>query len=171
MAQRITTLVLLIEILFLVSCVIHITTTAAYNDGDKIHVAGKVMCQDCSLNYDEWINGSEPIKGAVVSITCMDERRRVSYYGSDLTDERGQFDLMVNKVLSHGKVLKPQLCNVRLVSSSDLSCNIPTNFGNGQTGVKLVRPFTVFRDLVKYVVGPFYYTTPMCETPKFENNY
>lgn len=63
MAQRIRTLVLLIEILFLVSCVTHITTVAADNDGDVIHVAGKVMCQDCSLNYDEWINGSEPIKG------------------------------------------------------------------------------------------------------------
>ncbi|XP_010486570.1 PREDICTED: proline-rich protein 3-like [Camelina sativa] len=171
MAQKITTLVLLIEILFLVSCVSHFTTTTADNDVDVIHVAGKVMCQDCSLNYGEWINGSEPIKGAVVSITCMDERRRVRYYGSDKTDERGQFDLIVNNVLYGGKELKPQLCNVRLVSSPDQSCDIPTNFGDGLTGVKLVRPFMVFKDLVKYVVGPFYYTTPMCETPKFENNY
>ncbi|VVA97056.1 unnamed protein product [Arabis nemorensis] len=169
MAQ--STLVLLIEILFLVSCVSHIATTAADYDGDVIHVAGKVLCQDCSLSYEQWINGSEPIKGAVVSITCMDERRRVGYYGSDKTDERGQFDLIVKKVLYDGKVLKPQLCNVRLVSSPDQSCNIPTNFGDGQTGVKLVRPFTVFQDLVKYVVGPFYYTTPMCEIPKTENDY
>lgn len=63
MARRITTLVLLIEILCLVSYVSHIPTTAADNDGDVIHVAGKVLCQDCSLNYDQWINGSEPIKG------------------------------------------------------------------------------------------------------------
>ncbi|CAA7060021.1 unnamed protein product [Microthlaspi erraticum] len=171
MAQRITTLVLLLETLFLVSYVSQIATTAADNDVDVIHVAGKVMCQDCTLNYDKWINGSEPIKGAVVSITCMDERRRVRYYGSDKTDERGQFDLIVNNVLYGGKELKPRLCKVRLVSSPDQSCDIPTNFGDGQTGVDLVRPFMVFQDLVKYVVGPFYYTTPMCEAPKLENNY
>ena len=63
MAQRITTLVMLIEILFLVNYVSQFATTAADNDGDVIHVAGKVMCQDCTLNYDKWINGSEPIKG------------------------------------------------------------------------------------------------------------
>uniref|UniRef100_A0A1J3H297 Proline-rich protein 1 n=1 Tax=Noccaea caerulescens TaxID=107243 RepID=A0A1J3H297_NOCCA len=171
MAQRITTMVLIIETLFLVCYMSQIATTAADNGVDEIHVAGKVMCQDCTLNYDKWINGSDPIKGAVVSITCMDERRRVGYYGSDKTDERGQFDLIVSKVLYGGKELKPQLCKVRLVSSPDQSCNIPTNFGDGQTGVDLVRPFMVFQDLVKYVVGPFYYTTPMCEAPKLENNY
>ncbi|KFK38341.1 hypothetical protein AALP_AA3G101500 [Arabis alpina] len=148
MAQRITTLVLLIEILFLVSYVSHITTVVADSDGDVIHVTGKVLCQDCSLSYEQWISGSVPIKEAVVSVTCMDERRRVRYYGSDKTDERGQFDLIVNKTLYGGKDLKPQLCNVRLVSSPDQSCNIPTNFGDGQTGVKLVRPFMVFQDLV-----------------------
>lgn len=63
MAQRIMTLVLLIEILFLVSYLSHIATVAADNDGDVIHVAGKVLCQDCSLSYDQWINGSDPIKG------------------------------------------------------------------------------------------------------------
>ncbi|KAL0699286.1 hypothetical protein Bca4012_055408 [Brassica carinata] len=147
MVQRITTFVLLlIEIVFLVNYVSQIAMTAAYYDGDVIHVAGKVMCQDCTLNYDKWINGSEPIKGAVVSITCMDEREIV-YYGSDKTDERGQFDLVVDKVLYGGKSLKPQLCNVRLVSSPDKSCGIPTDFGNGQTGVKLVQPFMVFKDL------------------------
>ncbi|CAH2054282.1 unnamed protein product [Thlaspi arvense] len=171
MAQRITTLFLLIEILFLVNYVSQIATTAADNDADVIHVAGKVMCQDCTLNYQNWINGSEPIKDAVVSITCMDERERVRYYGSDKTDERGQFDLIVNKVLYGGKSLKAHLCIVRLVSSPDQSCDIPTNFGHGQSGVKLVQPFMVFKDLVKFVVGPFYYTTPMCETPKVENNY
>ena len=109
--------------------------------------------------------------GAVVSITCMDERERVRYYGSDKTDERGQFDLIVDKVLYGGKNLKPNLCNVRLVSPADQSCGIPTDFGNGQTGEKLVQPFMVFKNLVKFVVGPFYYTTPMCDTPKYENNY
>ncbi|CAN8259889.1 unnamed protein product [Cochlearia groenlandica] len=171
MAQRITKLVILLEILFLVNYASQITMTAADSDGDVIHVTGKVMCQDCTLNYKEWINGSEPIKGVVVSITCMDERSRVRYYGSDKTNERGQFDLIVNKVLYGGKDLKPRLCTVRLVSSSDRSCDVPTNYGNGQTGVKLVRPYMVFKDLVKFVVGPFYYTTPMCETPKFENKY
>lgn len=67
MAQKITTLVLLIEILFLLNYVSQISTTAAENDGGVIHVTGKVMCQDCTLNYDKWINGSDPIKGMCYS--------------------------------------------------------------------------------------------------------
>ncbi|XP_010558200.2 PREDICTED: proline-rich protein 1 [Tarenaya hassleriana] len=163
--ERMKKLIVIIEILFVVGLV---GNAAAYNEGDVIHVAGKVLCQDCSLSFHDWINGSAPIKRAVVSITCMDERRRVRYYGSDETDERGEFDLLVNKTLN-GKDLKPRLCTVRLVSSPDRSCDIPTDFGKGQTGVKLLRPFSVYRDLVKYVVGPFYYTTPMCDVPKTEN--
>jgi hypothetical protein len=28
-----------------------------------INVAGKVMCQDCTKGYNDWINGDRPIKG------------------------------------------------------------------------------------------------------------
>nr|GMC82167.1 pistil-specific extensin-like protein [Ipomoea batatas]GMC86314.1 pistil-specific extensin-like protein [Ipomoea batatas]GMC88994.1 pistil-specific extensin-like protein [Ipomoea batatas] len=136
---------------------------------DSVHVSGKVLCQDCTQGWNEWVSGAKPIKGSVVSITCRDERRRVMYYGSDLTDEVGGFDLLLNKTW-YGKPLKPQNCFLRLVSSPDPVCNIPTDFAGGNSGIKLRRPTVVYRDLTKYEMGPFYYTTPMCDQPDTNNN-
>ncbi|KAL2938365.1 Proline-rich protein 1 [Bienertia sinuspersici] len=63
----------------------------------------------------------------------------------------------------HGKNLKPKDCLVRLVSSPDESCHVATDFGHGKSGVKLRQPSVVYRGMTKYVVGPFYYTTPTCD--------
>ncbi|CAL5350875.1 unnamed protein product [Camellia sinensis] len=80
--------------------------------GGVIHVGGKVLCQDCSQGWNEWVHGAKPIK-------------------------------------------------VRLVSSPDPVCNITTDFAGGRSGVKLRRPTVVYRDYIKHVLSPFYYTTPM----------
>ncbi|CAN6716186.1 unnamed protein product [Malus baccata var. baccata] len=128
-----------------------------------IHVGGKVLCQDCTQGWNEWVHGARPIKGGKVSVTCMDDRNRVVFYGSDLTDEKGQFDLIMNKYTINGKEVKANRCSVRLVSCPDATCNVPTNFSRGRSGMKLNRPSFVYRDLVKYTLGPFYYTSPMCE--------
>lgn len=97
-------------------------------------------------------------------MTCLDDRNRVVHYASDLTDEAGNFDVTCQKFVN-GKKLRPESCYLRLVSSPDPVCNVATNFAGGVTGVKLHRPSVVYRDLVKYALGPFYYTTPMCEEP------
>lgn len=102
--------------------------------------------------------------GSKVSLTCMDERRRVMYYNSDETDELGQFEMTVNKYIN-GKELKEKMCSVRIVSSPDPTCNLLTDFGAGKSGLKLTQPSFIYRDLVKYVVGPFYFTTPLCDQP------
>ncbi|CAK9166737.1 unnamed protein product [Ilex paraguariensis] len=133
-----------------------------------IHVGGKVLCQDCTLGWNEWVHGAKPIKGCKVSITCMDDRSRVVYYGSDDTDEAGNFEMIINKYIN-GKVLKPTNCFLRLVSSPDPVCNIVTDFSGGRRGVKLGRPTMVYRDMIKHVLGPFYYTTPMCDDGKGTN--
>lgn len=86
------------------------------------------------------------------------------HYASDLTDELGQFDITIDKFI-HGKILNPKKCSVRLVSSPDPSCNIMTDFAGGRSGVQLRGPSLVYRDFVKYVLGPFYFTSPMCEEP------
>lgn len=104
------------------------------------------------------------IVGSKVSVTCLDERSRVVQYASDLTDEAGNFDVACNKYVN-GKKLNPQNCYVRLVSSPDPVCNVATNFAGGKTGVKLHRPNVVYRDILKYALGSFYYTTPMCDEP------
>ncbi|MBA0580831.1 hypothetical protein Gorai_023032 [Gossypium raimondii] len=73
--------------------------------------------------------------------------------------------MAVNKYIN-GKELQPTSCLVRLVSSPHLTCNIPTNFAGGITGVNLpVRPTVLYRDLVQYQLGTFFYTTPRCAKP------
>ncbi|CAI9097885.1 OLC1v1034401C1 [Oldenlandia corymbosa var. corymbosa] len=133
-------------------------------DQEVFHACGKVLCQDCTEGWNEWVNGAKPIKGCKVSVTCLDDRSRVIYYGSDLTDEAGEFDMIVDKYIN-GKLVNAERCFLRLVSSPHPVCNIATDFAGGKSGVALGRPAIVFRNLVKYVLGPFYYTTPMCDEP------
>lgn len=102
--------------------------------------------------------------GSKVSVTCLDKRSRVMHYTSDTTDERGEYELIVNKYM-YGKEVDMKLCSVRVVSSPDYACNIPTDFGGGKSGVKLTQPTSIYRDVVKFVLNPFYYTTPMCDKP------
>ncbi|WCJ34425.1 Pollen Ole e 1 allergen and extensin family protein [Euphorbia peplus] len=135
-----------------------------------IHVGGKVICQDCTKGYNDWVNGNRPIKGCKVSVTCMDERKRVMYYNSDITDDEGLFDMSIAKFIN-GKEIKEKLCSVRIVSSPDSTCNLLTDFASGKSGVKLRRPTLVYRDMVKYLVGPFYFTNRMCDQPDTTTNY
>ncbi|KAJ4979131.1 hypothetical protein NE237_009911 [Protea cynaroides] len=157
-------LVLIIAASVLMSC-LNVCEAAVTEEPQVMHVGGKVLCQDCTKDYKEWVKGDKPINGSKVSITCMDERHRVVYYGSDGTDVKGQFELIVNKIRSNGKSFNAQDCLVRLISSPDATCNVFTNFGGGRTGVKLGRPSSVYRDLIKYTISPLYFTTPMCDEP------
>lgn len=109
------------------------------------------------------LNALSDDAGSRVSITCFD-RSRVVYYGSDETDETGEYEITLNKYIN-GKKLDPKDCFVRLVSSPDPVCNIATNFGGGQKGVALDKPTIVYRDFTKYLLDKFYYTTPMCDEP------
>ncbi|KAK4281577.1 hypothetical protein QN277_013050 [Acacia crassicarpa] len=141
-----------------------IVVSASDEANGIIHVAGKVMCQDCSQGWNEWIQGSDPIKGSKVSLTCLDRRGRVIYYTSDTTDETGQFDLTVKTYL-YSKKLDTKLCSVRLVSSPDSACNILTDFGRGRSGLKLANPTSIYRHVTKFVLEPFFFTSPMCDKP------
>ncbi|CAJ1890320.1 unnamed protein product [Sphenostylis stenocarpa] len=141
--------------------------SSALDESGVIYVGGKVMCQDCTRGWNEWVNGGKPMKGVKVSLTCMDKRSRVVYYTSDTTDELGQYDLSVKKYV-YGKELDTKGCSVRLVSSPDNVCNLPTDFGGGNSGAKLNNPTSVYRSLIKYMINPFYYTTPMCDKPDTE---
>lgn len=107
--------------------------------------------------------------GSVVSLTCMDARSRVMHYARDATDEFGQFDFSVNLNTNYGKKVDPKLCRARLVSSPDPSCNVLTDFAGGLTGARLSSPSSVYRSTIKYTLGPFYFTTPMCEKPDTSN--
>ncbi|XP_077225826.1 uncharacterized protein LOC143859039 [Tasmannia lanceolata] len=94
----------------------------------------------------------------------MDERGRVVYYANDETDEEGEFEMSVERYIN-GKELKAGDCSARLVSSPEPSCNILSDFARGRSGVKLSRPSHVYRDQIKYTLGPFYFTSPICDEP------
>ncbi|KAK9079371.1 hypothetical protein SSX86_001042 [Deinandra increscens subsp. villosa] len=141
----------------------------ASTSGGVILVGGKVLCQDCTEGWNEWVHGNKPIEGCTVSVTCKDERKRIVYYGSDKTDKAGDFEITINKYV-YGKKINPEACFTRLVSSPDPVCNIPTDFAGGKTGVKLGRPTIVYRDTIKHILEPLYYTTPMCDEPNASDN-
>ncbi|KAK9119432.1 hypothetical protein Scep_017525 [Stephania cephalantha] len=130
--------------LVVLSCIIFtnfINFSEAWRDKPKsIHIGGKVL--DLATTA---LVAAKPIKGSRVSATCMDERDKVIYYGSDETDEEGEFDMVVDSKEAC-KELRPELCSVRLVSSPNPVCNVATNFGGRKSRVKLSRPSFVYRD-------------------------
>jgi hypothetical protein len=46
-----------------VSCTNNILASAWDKPAQVIHVGGKVLCQDCSKGWNEWVNGDKAIKG------------------------------------------------------------------------------------------------------------
>ncbi|CAL9038209.1 unnamed protein product [Musa banksii] len=135
-----------------------------HDDVKVVHYDGKVLCQDCSKGWNEWTKG-KPVKGAKVAVTCLDSRRRAVCHTSDTTDDKGEFDLVVSKFV-YGKAVRPEDCTVRLVSSPDPTCNVMTDFGGGKCGVRPHHPSVVHRGMLKYTVGPFYFTSPSCDEPE-----
>ncbi|KAF3773866.1 Pistil-specific extensin-like protein [Nymphaea thermarum] len=127
----------------------------------SVSVGGKVVCQDCTKGWNEWVKGSHPLKGVKVGVMCTDERKKVVYYNSDSTDDGGQFEIPIRA--DGRKNVDEKRCTVKILSSPDPICNVPTDFGRGKSGAKLTRPSFVFRNTIKYVVGPFYFTTLICE--------
>ncbi|KAE8676509.1 putative UDP-Glycosyltransferase superfamily protein [Hibiscus syriacus] len=72
----------------------------------------------------------------LIHLGGKEDRSRVIYSGSDETDEQGNFNMAVNKYIN-GKELQTKSCLVRLVSSPHATCNIPTNFAGGLTGIHI----------------------------------
>lgn len=41
-----------------------ISATDAWKEGKEvIHVGGKVLCQDCTEGWNQWVSGAKPLKG------------------------------------------------------------------------------------------------------------
>lgn len=39
--------------------------SSALDESGVIYVGGKVLCQDCTKGWNEWVNGGNPMKGIV----------------------------------------------------------------------------------------------------------
>jgi len=39
--------------------------SSALDEPGVSYVGGKVMCQDCTQGWNEWVNGDKPLKGIV----------------------------------------------------------------------------------------------------------
>ncbi|TKV95124.1 hypothetical protein SEVIR_9G340300v4 [Setaria viridis] len=125
-------------------------------------VTGQVQCQDCTKNWNAYAYNARPIPGSVVGITCVDDRGRVVYHGSDATDGQGVFNVEVPSKVN-GCDLTASRCLVRLASSGDAGCAVPTNFNGGRAGEKPSRLTHFSPDRATYALGPYYYTLPRCD--------
>lgn len=99
----------------------------------------------------------------MVGITCVDDRGRVVYHGSDKTDGQGVFNVEVPSKLENGCELAASRCLVRLASSGDAGCAVPTDFNGGRSGARPSRLTHYSPDRATYAVGPYYYTLPRCD--------
>lgn len=100
----------------------------------------------------------------MVGITCVDDRGRAVYHGSDATDGEGVFNIEVPSKANNGRDLAPSRCLVRLASSGDAGCAVFTDFNGGKTGQTPSRLTHVSPDKqATYAVGPYYCTLPRCD--------
>lgn len=53
----------------LLVCTNHIVLASDEANGGVVHIGGKVLCQDCTQGWNEWVHGSKPIKG-IIRTTC-----------------------------------------------------------------------------------------------------
>lgn len=51
---------------FLMGCTINEAGANLIPRPQVINLGGKVMCQDCTKSYQEWVQGSQPIKGLII---------------------------------------------------------------------------------------------------------
>ncbi|KAI3989623.1 hypothetical protein MKX01_036232 [Papaver californicum] len=104
-----------------------------------IYVAAKVLCQDCN---GDWINGAKPVQGYPYCAWMMQTKKWCTGEAVKRT-KKGEFGIILNQKYINGKeIIKTKLCTVKLVSSLNPDCYIPTDFRGGRLGAKLnsVRP-------------------------------
>lgn len=129
----------------------------------KFRVTGKVLCQDCTKNWNAYAYNAKPVAGSVVAVTCLDKHTgRTVFHGKDATDEKGVFNVEVPYVV-RGCQLAPSECLVRLVYSGDKGCAVLTNFNSGRSGEKPSRPYRSGPSEMVYSAGPYYSTLPQCD--------
>ena len=56
--------------------VLKINADAEMEEREVIHVVGKVMCQDCSSSWNEWVQGARPIKGTFLLSSFPHSKRK-----------------------------------------------------------------------------------------------
>ncbi|KAJ0979389.1 hypothetical protein J5N97_014863 [Dioscorea zingiberensis] len=110
-----------------------------------------VMCQSCKLAGTWSLTGAKPMPKATVSISCKDYKNRVKYHQAFKADAGGYFYAQLHDLNINNFYLGHPLhaCTVRLLSSSDPTCNLFTNINGGIEGAAL-------KDKNKKVSGPYY---------------
>jgi len=106
----------------------------------KFVVEGMVYCQSCKDLGTESLSGAVSIPYATVSVTCTNHKNQVFYYKEYTTNYYGYFYAELEGFsMGHYLFDHPLTsCKVKLVSSPQESCNIPTNINNGIIGASLL---------------------------------
>ncbi|KAJ7300155.1 hypothetical protein O6H91_11G013300 [Diphasiastrum complanatum] len=127
-------------------------------------VEGYVYCHECAHNDSRWIKS---IPDALVSVMCRDRQTgHVTSYGDAKTNAKGfyQIKLPDHNPLVHGT----GNCKARLLVSTDDSCNLIANTGNGKLGADLILR-KVYYDEVFFKAAPFAFMPYYCHSrdPRF----
>lgn len=137
----------------------------------SVVVEGQVYCQSCKEQGTSSLSEAKPISGAKISVICKSHRNRVFYYSSYTTNEYGYFYAKLEGYTMGHYLLEHPLtaCKVKLVSSSQENCNIPTNINYGISGASLryenKRVLKKDCDSVIYASGPLAFRPAQC-TPE-----
>lgn len=132
-----------------------------------VAVEGLVSCQDCG-SVGTWnLAGAKPLPSARVSITCRDHRNRVVLYKSAAADDNGYVFVELYTTTMRGGYFDPvEACGVRLLVSSDIRCDRPTDVNNGVRGAQLRYENTTisgqYADIDVYVAGPLAFMPAQC---------
>ncbi|KAL6627380.1 hypothetical protein ACP70R_031106 [Stipagrostis hirtigluma subsp. patula] len=107
--------------------------------GDKklvVRVEGLVYCQSCEHRGSQCLDGSAPLPGAKVIVTCRSAKNRVMAWRAPAADENGYFHAQfgVESARFYYKADPRRACFVRLLSSPDAKCNALTNVRRGMEG-------------------------------------
>ncbi|KAI5060424.1 hypothetical protein GOP47_0024844 [Adiantum capillus-veneris] len=125
------------------------------------NVQGVVLCQNCHYVGTSYYSYGKPLPGAILKLVC----KSTSEVKAE-TDVKGNFYLQVAEYVS---VVED--CNVFLVSSSQSTCDTPTDINGGITGSP-IRAQKNYVGEVQYISGPLVFAPTYCKPtpPPIDNS-
>ncbi|OMO76585.1 Pollen Ole e 1 allergen/extensin [Corchorus olitorius] len=141
------------------------------NNKSEVVIEGMVYCQSCEYNGTQSLSKAIPIPSAKVNVTCTNVNNQISFNKVFEADGGGYyFAELKGFQMSHSLLDHPmQSCRVKLVSSPDENCNIPTDVNNGIEGSPLryegKRLTGEGYDAVIYAAGPVAFRPAQCLAP------
>ncbi|KAL5974970.1 hypothetical protein ACLOJK_031646 [Asimina triloba] len=158
----------LLSLLFSLAFIAFASSSEASGEAEKklleSAVEGVIYCQSCAHVGTSSLIDAKPMRSAKVGVACKDYRGRVSFYKSFETDPNGYFYAPLDGHKTEHVFLDHPLqsCTVHLLSSTETSCNVPSNLNSGLVGSPLrYEKKRLFREEL-YAAGPLAFRPSNC---------